>query len=46
MIVGGPVGWFLLLAGAATALYGLFLLLLGAVGLAEEIYYTIKNGRR
>ncbi len=46
MIVGGPVGWLLLLAGAATALYGLFLLLLGAVGLAEEIYYAIKGRGR
>lgn len=46
MIVGGPVGWLLLLVGAATALYGLLLLLLGAVGLAEEICYTIKNRRR
>lgn len=46
MIIGGPVGWLLLLAGAATALYGLFLLLLGAAGLAEEIYYAIKDRRR
>lgn len=46
MMIGGPVGWLLLLVGAATALYGLFLLLLGAVDLVEEIYYTIKDRRR
>lgn len=42
-MIGGPIGWLLLLAGAATALYGLFLLLLGAVCLIEDIYYEFRR---